>query len=546
MYILAIETTGKIGSVAVISKEKSSEIPEIHEVTGNPELSDSPEISEVTGNPELSESPERLNHERDNHVQEGGLQVSDVDRQSTESRITSEKTDSPMSHLRKLAPMMDEVLKRQRIKPTDLDAIAVSVGPGSFTGIRIGVTTARCLGQILDKPLVPVGSLEMWKEKFNEGSAQETPGTKYVVPIYNARRGQVYGAIFKQTKERIISDGEQGTVKNGNSGEILSIHEGSCIMLKDLLQILKEDILSLYKREKNKSEDSEVETIHDNNAISGNANGNNVMTTVEFYGDGLDAYGEEIRNFISELESTNENSSLDVNFVTRDSEGEIQYQNAELLAQYASVLFEEGRRVSYEEVLPDYMRIPEAEAKLKQGLIGVKKESKDHIYVRRGKPEDAKAISQIEAVNFKHAWSEGETLKDMTENPKARYFVLERGGKALPGQSHRTGTEIIGFAAFWKIGEEGHINDVVVSKEFRKKGYGKKLLEYMARDGYREGVKDFTLEVRRSNAPAIGLYQAFGFEVEGIRKGYYIQDGDNPEDALIMWKRKGEKSEEKD
>jgi ribosomal-protein-alanine N-acetyltransferase len=48
-----------------------------------------------------------------------------------------------------------------------------------------------------------------------------------------------------------------------------------------------------------------------------------------------------------------------------------------------------------------------------------------------------------------------------------------------------------------------------------------------------EGIKHHTLEVRKSNEPAINLYTKFGFEVEGVRKGYYQ---DNGEDALIMWR----------
>lgn len=505
MYILAIETTGEIGSVALA----------------------------YCG--ELSKPDERADN--------GAAYI-------PQNLISVEKTDSPMSHLRKLAPMIDKVLKAHGIVPDDLDAIAVSVGPGSFTGIRIGVTTARCLGQILNKPLIPVGSLEMWKEKFYSeppgiseikidkinmisptvGGAEErtenikdsmgeSTVTKYMVPLYNARRGQVYGSIYKQKRRKHIN--EDGNC-SWECGEVFSVHEGSCIMLRNLLDMLKEDILNLSCEG-----DEDV----------------NYTTVVEFCGDGIDAYDDILKEYIMDIKETNIKSSQDTEFILRDSNGEIQYQNAGLLARYAARLFYKGIKSRYDMVLPDYMRIPEAESKLKQGLIGVKKDSKSQIYIRRGKPEDSKMIADIEAKYFRHPWSASETFKDMTENPKARYFVIERGGKALPGQFYRENTEIIGFAAFWKIGQEGHINDVVVEKEFRKKGYGRKLMEYMMRDGYREGVCDFTLEVRRSNIPAINLYQSFGFREEGVRKSYYIQDGDNPEDALIMWKRKDEKND---
>lgn len=472
MYILAIETTGKIGSVAVIDYEKSSEATE------------------------------------DNNSNHVSCIPSD--------NIIIEKTDSPMSHLRELAPMMDKILKSKNLKPEDLDAIAVSVGPGSFTGIRIGVTTARCLGQILDKPIIPVGSLEMWKEKlYVDGTGEKENTTKYVVPLYNARRGQVYGSIYKKTIGRQLPSKLEA---NRDSSEIISIHEGSCIMLRDLLSTLEEDILN-YKNE------------HENDHI----------ITVDFYGDGIDAYEEVIQSFIDNVKDVANASNLPVEFNLQGSSGEREYQDAELVARFAARMYAVGRQSSYDEVLPEYMRIPEAESKLKKGLIGVKKASKNHVYVRRGKPEDSAKIAEIEGKYFEQPWSAKETLKDISENVRARYFVLERGGKALPGQSRREDTEIIGFASFWKIGEEGHINDVVVEKDFRRKGYGKKLLEYMMRDGHREGILDFTLEVRANNIPAIALYEGFGFKGEGIRKGYYTSGGansqDNSQDAIIMWKK---------
>lgn len=104
-----------------------------------------------------------------------------------------------MSHLQKLALMIETVCKEANVRLTDVSAIASSIGPGSYTGIRIGVTTARTLAQVLQLPCVPVGSLYQFKEKATEEHG--------AVVIFNARRGQVYGAIFANDGRVLLSPG---------------------------------------------------------------------------------------------------------------------------------------------------------------------------------------------------------------------------------------------------------------------------------------------------------------------------------------------------
>ena len=97
-----------------------------------------------------------------------------------------------MNHLKDLIPMVKEVLSAENIEKPDY--IACSVGPGSFTGIRIGVSTARALAQAWGIEVIPVSSLEsfVFKEKKNGN----------VCALFNARRGQVYGFI-----EEVLPEG---------------------------------------------------------------------------------------------------------------------------------------------------------------------------------------------------------------------------------------------------------------------------------------------------------------------------------------------------
>lgn len=99
--------------------------------------------------------------------------------------IIMKKSEDRLNHLKLLTPMIDEILKENNIEMKDLDAVAVSKGPGSFTGIRIGVSTARAFGQVLDIPCIGVPTLYAFAQskKADEGM---------VCPVFDARRSQVY------------------------------------------------------------------------------------------------------------------------------------------------------------------------------------------------------------------------------------------------------------------------------------------------------------------------------------------------------------------
>ncbi len=93
------------------------------------------------------------------------------------------------THSSRLMPAIDTVLKWGNITPNDLDGCAVGIGPGSFTGIRIGVATAKSLCYAVDKPIVGVSTLEAiaYNLRWTDG---------IVCPILDARRSEIYGAIF--------------------------------------------------------------------------------------------------------------------------------------------------------------------------------------------------------------------------------------------------------------------------------------------------------------------------------------------------------------
>jgi len=94
---------------------------------------------------------------------------------------------------RRLMGQMDALLLAEGLTLEDISAFAVGIGPGSFTGVRVGVTTARTLAQVLGKPLVGVGTLDAYAAVWGRGD-----GETLLVPVLPSRRNEVYAAFYQQ------------------------------------------------------------------------------------------------------------------------------------------------------------------------------------------------------------------------------------------------------------------------------------------------------------------------------------------------------------
>ena len=228
-----------------------------------------------------------------------------------------------MSHLKDLIPMVDTVLKKCGVSKNEIDLLAPSVGPGSFTGIRIGVSTARALCQALGIKAVPVPALEAFcfKETALREAAQNSCGQASeaacgktaVCAIINARRGQVYGMI----------DG---------------FMEPGPYMLTDVLHVYKEEMEPLgYK--------------------------------ILFFGDGIDAYEKDI---VEALGTSGSEQEPCFEFAPKED----RYQDAVSVGRWAVERIRQtsgldGCIVDFELLLPNYMRRAEAEQKLESGELPI-------------------------------------------------------------------------------------------------------------------------------------------------------------------------------
>ena len=123
--------------------------------------------------------------------------------------IACKEIDNGYTHAENLHIFINDLLIQEKVMPSRLDAIAVGSGPGSYTGLRIGVSTAKGLAYSLQKPLIAVNTLSTMalaaKEKLNSDTL--------LCPMLDARRMEVYCAVFdkdlnaiKETSAQIITE----------------------------------------------------------------------------------------------------------------------------------------------------------------------------------------------------------------------------------------------------------------------------------------------------------------------------------------------------
>ncbi len=228
-------------------------------------------------------------------------------------------SEMEMNHLRDIITISDEAIRMAGITKKDLTHVAASAGPGSFTGIRIGVTTARTLGQMLDIPCIAVSSLEAMAERVLPEAVSSD--ALYIAAIINARRHQTYAGAWQAV---FTSDYEQQSI-------IEELPEKQ-YMIEELL-----------------------EELTGRSAETGGR--------VFFTGDGIDAYGDIIEEAFA---AKNMQDSLIL------ADEKIRYQSAETVARIALARAAAGKVLTYDELLPEYMRLSEAEQRLREGTLSDK------------------------------------------------------------------------------------------------------------------------------------------------------------------------------
>ncbi len=145
------------------------------------------------------------------------------------------------------------------------------------------------------------------------------------------------------------------------------------------------------------------------------------------------------------------------------------------------------------------------------------------VALRQAGKEDVDRVLEIEKEGFLHPWSR-ELIERELEHSWSRLLLAEDG----------PGGPVVGYIVFWLVHDEVHVLNVASALAARRRGIGRALMEAAEEEGRRRGARLSTLEVRRSNAPAIALYLGMGYRHVGTRANYYAEER---EDAIVMVKQ---------
>ncbi|MEN8143690.1 MAG: ribosomal protein S18-alanine N-acetyltransferase [Gemmatimonadota bacterium] len=148
------------------------------------------------------------------------------------------------------------------------------------------------------------------------------------------------------------------------------------------------------------------------------------------------------------------------------------------------------------------------------------------VELRPMREADLARVVVIEGRSFAAPWSES-TFRGLMRRPSASLIAAERGGR------------LVGYYAMWFAAHEAELGDLVVHPSYRRKGIGGKLLAHALQEAGRRSAKTVFLEVRQSNEAAKALYEAAGFSVLSVRRGYYSMP---KEDAIVMHMKLGEEA----
>nr|MBN1229048.1 ribosomal protein S18-alanine N-acetyltransferase [Anaerolineae bacterium] len=163
--------------------------------------------------------------------------------------------------------------------------------------------------------------------------------------------------------------------------------------------------------------------------------------------------------------------------------------------------------------------------------------------VRRMVEEDIDRVVEMDRLSFPTPWS-SRTYHHEINSDRSTMLVVEladpnsqvddahgqwrvRWPLRVRKQTNESRPVIVAYSGFWKIADEAHISTIAVHPDWRRRKLGELLIWLMVQQAIRQGAAMVTLEVRVSNHVAQNLYRKYGFEISGVRKGYYRDNGEN-------------------
>ena len=271
-----------------------------------------------------------------------------------------------LTHSQTLMPLVESMFASLGMEISCVDAVAVSAGPGSFTGLRIGAATVKGLAYALGVPVIPVPTVDVLAAGLYEyGSsgqnADSAPDTgELICPVMDARRGQVYTGIYRFRQ-----------------GHLVALRPQCAISMDALLPLL----------------DAQA------------------AAAVVFLGDAVPVYREQIEEHF--------NGSTAEGMRAVFAPAHLSRQRAASCANLAMQKYRECGEAAFvnaEDFRPEYLRLSQAERERNAQLSA--------LTIRRMEKKDIEAALQVENASFSEPWT-GEMFAATLDLPYARYYVAE-------------------------------------------------------------------------------------------------------------------------
>jgi ribosomal-protein-alanine N-acetyltransferase len=362
--------------------------------------------------------------------------------------LAHEAEDVGHGHTRRLTPLVTQALARARVEPRALGWIAADLGPGSFTGVRVGLATAEALALAADAPLLGASSLAALA--LSSGASRAL-----LVPLVPGGRHDLYAGFFRADLR----------------GRVTLLAAPRVAALPALLEMVAEARALLPRG-----------------------------AALRFVGPGAGREREALERFAPGSTGPAGRcaglSAADLAVAVRSGLGPAA-----------------GLPAPGEEPRPLYVRSAQAEERVRRAAL-----AGQPIRIRDFAEPDLPAVVAVERRVFSDAWPESFFREELSQ-AMAWARVAEADGA------------LAGYLLAWVGAGAGHVGNLAVVPEARRRGVARALLEDLLEHAGAAGAASLTLEVRVSNFAAQALYRPFGFRLAGLRRGYYRDTG---EDALIM------------
>ncbi len=362
--------------------------------------------------------------------------------------LAHEAEDVGHGHTRRLTPLLTRALARAGVEPRGLGWVAADLGPGSFTGVRVGLATAEAIALAANAPLLGASGLAALALSSGAGRA-------LVVPLVPGGRHDLYAGFFRADLRGRVS-----------------LLAAPCVATLPALLASVAEARSLLPR----------------------------GAGLRFVGPGAARERESLERFAPG------STAPEWRFAGLSA--------ADLAAAVRSGLGPAaGLPAPGEEGRPLYVRSAQAEERVRRAALAGRP-----VRIRDFAESDLAEAAAIERRIFSDAWPESFFREELSQ-AMAWARVAEVDGA------------IVGYLLAWVGAGAGHVGNLGVIPEARRRGVARALLEDLLEHAGAAGAASLTLEVRASNFAAQALYRAFGFRLAGLRRGYYRDTG---EDALTM------------